>query len=180
MTNRTAATAATARPFTGWHMLAILVAFFGAVMAVNAWMAYEAVNTWTGLEVENSYVASQEFNAKLKIAHERDALGWKGSLDYAGGSLVFSLKDGAGAPIPAKAVQVEVHRPIGMKGDRTLALSPRLDGAYTVPIALDPGVWIAAIKVAFAGKPDYEHHARLVVGGVVEANPRVVNRLMSK
>lgn len=173
-------TTSTPRQFTGWHMFGALVAFFGVTIGINGWMAYEAVHTWTGLEVENSYVASQEFNTKLEVAHKRDALGWTGGLTYENGALVFSLKDGDGAPIRARAVQVEVHRPIGVEGDRTLALTRRIDGAYTAPVALDQGVWIAAIKATFADQPDYEHHARIVIGDATEANPRLVNRRMSE
>ena len=40
--------------FTGYHMLAIMVAFFGVVIAVNLTMATFASRSWTGLVVENS------------------------------------------------------------------------------------------------------------------------------
>ena len=45
------------RPFTGRHMAAIMVAFFGVVIAVNVYMARLATSTFTGVVVENSYVA---------------------------------------------------------------------------------------------------------------------------
>lgn len=156
------------RPFTGWHMLAIIVAFFAVIIGVNLWMAISAARTWTGLEVENSYVASQEFNEKLKVAHARDAAGWKGGLAYEGGALVFTLNGADGAPVDATTVEVEVHRPIGVEGDRTIILQRRPDGTYGAPIALDPGVWIAAIRASLPDAPDYEHHARLVIGGAVD------------
>ena len=54
----------TMREFTGKHMLAIMIAFFGVVFAVNFTMVYFSRHSWTGLVVENSYVASQEFNEK--------------------------------------------------------------------------------------------------------------------
>ena len=54
------------RPFTGYHMTAILVAFFGVVIVVNFVMARYAVATFGGTVVDNSYVASQEFNGWLK------------------------------------------------------------------------------------------------------------------
>ncbi|RWK14298.1 FixH family protein, partial [Mesorhizobium sp.] len=50
------------RVFTGRHMLAIILAFFGVVIAVNLTMATLANTSWTGLVVENTYVASQQFN----------------------------------------------------------------------------------------------------------------------
>ena len=52
------------KEFTGRHMLAIMLAFFGTIIAVNLVMAIFASRSWTGLVVKNSYVASQEFNEK--------------------------------------------------------------------------------------------------------------------
>ena len=51
------------RPLTGWHVLAMFVAFFGVIIAVNLTLAWQAISTFPGLEVENSYVASQTFDA---------------------------------------------------------------------------------------------------------------------
>jgi nitrogen fixation protein FixH len=149
--------------FTGKHMLIIIVAFFAVVIAVNVLMATVAIGSWTGLVVENSYVASQEFNTKLKIAHQRDALGWQGGMAYRNGELVFSLVDGDGAPVTLNGVTVEVSRPIGIKGDRTVDLALAEDGTHRIAIALDPGVWNAAIVAHVPEEADYEHRARLIV-----------------
>ena len=56
------------RQFTGRHMLAILIAFFGTVIAVNMVMAVLATRTFGGLVVENSYVATRQFNGWLEQA----------------------------------------------------------------------------------------------------------------
>jgi len=44
----------TGKPFTGRHMLAVLVGFFGVVIAVNFIMASYATSTFGGVVVENS------------------------------------------------------------------------------------------------------------------------------
>lgn len=149
--------------FTGWHMLAVLVAFFGVVIGVNIWLAVSSARTWTGLVVPNSYVASQEFNTKLQIAQARTALGWRGGLEYRPGQVVFHLVDGAGTPLELERVTVEINRPVGIKGDVTLDLERQADGSYAAPLELAPGVWNAAIRATLAGEPDYEHRARLIV-----------------
>ena len=149
--------------FTGWHMLALMIAFFGVIIGVNVFMAVSATRTWTGRVVENSYVASQQFNTKLALARTRTAAGWEGGLDYAGGALRFTLVDGAGKPVALDTVTIAVSRPVGVVGDRTVTLARAGDGSYTVPIDLDTGVWNAAITAAVPGEPDYEHRARLVV-----------------
>ena len=62
--------------FTGWHMTAILVAFFGIVIAVNFTMARLAVTSFGGTVVDNSYVASQHYNDWLAAADRQERLGW--------------------------------------------------------------------------------------------------------
>lgn len=64
------------RYFSGWHMTAVLVGFFGVVIAVNSVMATLAVRTFGGTVVDNSYVASQEYNSWLAAARKQQQLGW--------------------------------------------------------------------------------------------------------
>lgn len=62
--------------FSGRHMTAILLAFFGVVIAVNVTMALFATRTFGGVVVENSYVASQKYNGWLEAARRQEQLGW--------------------------------------------------------------------------------------------------------
>lgn len=62
--------------FTGWHMAAILIAFFAVVVTVNLTMATLATRTFGGKVVENSYVASQQYNRWLTAARRQEKLGW--------------------------------------------------------------------------------------------------------
>ena len=148
--------------FTGRHMLLIVSAFFAVIITVNVIMATVAIGSWTGLVVKNSYVASQEYNEKLAVAHARDALGWKGGMDYQDGELIFSLVNRDGAPIALDGVTVEVSRPIGIEGDRIVELATAEDGTHRIAIDLDQGVWNAAIVAHVPGEADYEHRARLL------------------
>jgi hypothetical protein len=67
------------RRFTGGHMLALMLAFFGTVVAVNFVMATLAVRTFGGTVVDNSYVPSQHYNHWLDQARAQRALGWTAS-----------------------------------------------------------------------------------------------------
>ena len=58
------------REFTGKHMLVIMFAFFGVIIAVNLTMATFAHTSWSGLVVQNSYVAGQHFNRKAEEGRE--------------------------------------------------------------------------------------------------------------
>ncbi len=150
--------------FTGWHMLAVMVAFFGVIVSVNFYMAFSAINSWTGLVVENSYVASQQFNTKLANAKAQTAMGWQGGLAYENRTLVFTLHGPDNAPLPVQTVNIALSRPIGVTGDQSVTLTAASGGTYTAPLDLDAGVWNAQIVASFTDQPDYEHHARLVIG----------------
>lgn len=149
--------------FTGKHMLMMIVAFFAVIIGVNVVMATVAIGSWTGLVVENSYVASQQYNDKLAVAHARNALGWQGGMDYQSGELIFTLVDADGAPVVLGGVSVEISRPIGVEGDRTVELAQVTDGSHRFAIDLEGGVWNAAIVARVPGEADYEHRARLLV-----------------
>ena len=140
------------RKFTGWHMAAIMVAFFGVIIGVNLTMAMLAVGSWTGLVVKNSYVASQHFNETLEDAQRQKALGWTSALEYRDGAAHFALTDGAGRKLHGFAVTVRFTRPTHEHDDRDIALAegPR---DYEAVIDLAPGVWNAeAVAVGPEGR----------------------------
>ncbi|MHA6719858.1 FixH family protein [Sphingomonas sp. RS6] len=143
------------RPFTGWHMAAILIGFFGVVIAVNLVMATNAVRTFGGVVVDNSYVASQYFNRWLAEGREQAAQGWRaeahGTPD---GALVVALRDARG-PIRQAIVTVEAEHPLGRVPGRSIALTTLGDGRYAAPHALSAGRWRVRIH-ARAGQRDAE------------------------
>jgi nitrogen fixation protein FixH len=128
-------------PLTGWHMLAIVLTFFGVVIAVNVAMAIAASGTFPGLVVENSYVASQHYDELLEKADEQDRKGWGVRLSSAGGILRLALSDAGGAPVRRLAVGAHIGRPSTTREDRNVAFSLLADGSYESQEALPPGLW---------------------------------------
>lgn len=159
-----AQSSAPARPFTGWHMLAIMVAFFGVVIGVNVFLAISSSRTWTGLVVENSYVASQEFQKKLDLQREQAALGWTPAFSYRAGELRFALDDAEGRPLDIGTVTVALTRPVGAAEDQTVTLERQADGAYALALTLADGVWDAQIRATPTPHGDYELHHRFRAG----------------
>ncbi|MFM5918169.1 MAG: FixH family protein [Novosphingobium sp.] len=130
------------RTFTGRHMLAIFVVFFGIVIAVNFAVARVALHSFSGVVVENSYVASQDFNHWLKDAKSEQALGWNAKVSRDGaGRLVV---DTAGMPEGTKLV-AQLRRPLGTPDDRSEALHQVAPGRYQSR-EVDPGRWIVRIE----------------------------------
>lgn len=129
------------RPFTGWHMLGILVAMFGVIIAVNLVMARAAIATFGGKVVENSYVASQKYNHWLAAARAQERLGWTHRITLdAGRHIVVELGDRQG-PIGDARVIARITHPLGRLPARTLAVEPMGQGRYRSDAPLDAGRW---------------------------------------
>ncbi len=139
------------RPFTGRHMLIVMVAFFGTVIAVNFTMAWYASSTFGGTVVDNSYVASQQFNGWLKAARAQDKLGWTTSLSLdPSRRIVLAATDsrGSGGFTAAGAA----HHPLGRTPDVALAFAPGVDGRLQSTTALPPGRWLVRVGVRRDGQ----------------------------
>ena len=134
--------------FTGKHMFAILVAFFGVVVAVNVTMARFASSTFGGIVVENSYVASQEFNGWLDEAEAQKALGWSAAPEFIKDGKVELVLDGV--PAGAKASAVARH-PLGRLPDQELTFVSIGPDTYMSDESLEPGRWILRIELEAEG-----------------------------
>jgi nitrogen fixation protein FixH len=125
-------------------MLAIMLAFFGVVIAVNVGMARLAMGSFSGVVVDNSYDASQRFNHWLDQAAEARALGWTVTPRHrADGRVVLSFTSHA-APLPATARAVaEATHPLGDPAATTLRFVREGQGenTYVSTAALGPGRW---------------------------------------
>ena len=149
--------------FTGRHMLLMMVAFFGVIIAVNITMAFFASSTWTGLMVKNSYVASQDFNAKLAKARAQDALGWASTMVLEGKDLKLTLKDDQARPLAGLNVVARVYRPVAEAEDHDVALTESGAGRYSATVDLNPGLWEVAIMVTGRRDQNYEQIFRFIV-----------------
>lgn len=151
------------REFTGRHMLAIMIAFFGVIIAVNFTMAWLAGNSWTGLVVKNSYVASQQYNEKLRQAEAQRQRGWKTKLTYQQGVFDFRLTDRDGTPLNFNRLTLSVGRPATEVQDRDLVLKRIAPGRYTSRQTLSPGLWAVVITGSGTNKP-FRYERRIHVG----------------
>lgn len=131
--------------FTGRHMTAIMVSFFGVVIAVNVYMAREASSTFGGVVVENSYVASQHFNRWLGEAADERALGWQAHIARHADNRVAVDLTGEGTQ--GASVTAIARHPLGRQADRALSFTETMDGLYVSREALPPGRWRLRIEV---------------------------------
>ena len=155
---------AAARQFTGRHMLAIMVAFFGVIVAVNVTMATLANTSWTGFVVKNSYIASQQFNRKAEEGRRQAALGWDAELALAEGRLRFALADAQGRTVAMPEGTATFRRPASDREDVTVALVPS-GGALEGSAELADGVWIVEVLADAGQEAPFRETRRLHVRG---------------
>lgn len=151
--------------FTGRHMLAVMLAFFGVIIAVNATLAFVANSSWTGFVVQNSYIASQEFNRKVEEGRRQAALGWRSELTIADGTLRFALADGEGRAVALAGGSAAFRRPASDAQDLTITLAPQGGGVLEGVAAKGDGVWIVEVLADAGLDADYREVRRVQVSG---------------
>ena len=135
------------RTIEGKHVLAIMVAFFGVIIAVNVTLAVLANTSWTGLAVENGYVASQHFNAELAEARRQKELGWEPDFGYRSQRLELVLRNTSGHPLSGFEVEAEIERPSTDREDRRIVLKETSPGTYIAQEQLKSGQWDADVTI---------------------------------
>ncbi len=155
--------ASTEKQIKGGHVLAMLLAFFGVIIAVNLVMAYFANSTWSGLVVSNGYVASQNFNKHLAAAKAQDALGWDVAFTFGKDNVRVTFTDETGAKIDTLDVTGKLQRTVTDKEDQQLTFGWMGSGVYSAPARLAPGLWEVEIDGKGNGVADYHKIFRFVV-----------------
>ena len=151
--------------FTGRHMLAIMLAFFGVIIAVNVTMAVFANTSWTGFVVRNSYVAGLDFNRKTEQARRQAALGWTSEIAVADGALRFALTDADGKAVPLHRGEVTLRRPVSDAEDVTVALLPGPGGALVARLDIRDGSWIATVSADAGRDAPWREATRFLLRG---------------
>lgn len=151
--------------FTGWHMAALLVTFFGVIITVNMTMAYFASSTWSGLVVQNTYIASQEFNGKAAAIRGMLATGIKGKLEVKDGKIVYTLTLPGDEPVVADEVTAHFKRPVGEHQDFVATLISTGNGVYVAEHDVAHGHWIVEVKAMKDGQLIMHEANRIAVIG---------------
>lgn len=154
------------RQFTGRHMLAIMIIFFGIIITVNFTMAYMAHRSWTGFVVKNSYVASQQFNEKMAETRAQAALHWSSLLTVKDGIVGYKLLDSSSKDVALKSVTMKFMRPVDDREDRSELLVRRDGGSFITEMPIANGAWLIEIDADAGLDKPYRETLRIhVVNG---------------
>ncbi|MCF6368682.1 FixH family protein [Rhizobium halophilum] len=151
--------------FTGWHMVCVMCLFFGTIISVNFYMAWQATHTWSGLLVKNTYIASQEFNGKVAEARALAATGIVGSIEVAGSDIRYRLSHPQKGSIDADSVSLSFKRPVGEDQDFHIVLQPQANGLFVEHHEVPAGTWIVEAEAVRQGKRILHHTQRISVAG---------------
>ncbi len=150
---------------TGWHVLLMLLAFFGVIFVVNGIFIYYSQVTWTGLMPGNGYEASLKYNREAAKARAILARGWQTKvLVPKDGRIAIELKDGRGEPVSGLRAKGQALRAIGVKGDREITLRERGIGRYVLAgPGLAPGAWRIDVTFTRGAELQWRTQAEFVV-----------------
>ncbi len=151
-----AAPAGQPRQFTGWHMLAVMIAFFSVVIGVNATLAVMANKTWSGLIVSNGYDASQHFNKEEARLKEQALLGWAATVVPRADQITVTMLNASGQPLTGLQVSGTLKRVVTESQDKPLAFAETGAGVYRVATAVAAGKW----NIELAAR-DFQGHSFL-------------------
>jgi nitrogen fixation protein FixH len=139
---------------SGRSVLAILVAFFGVIVAVNVVFIVDAVTTFRGEDEQLPYLQGIEFNHTLQRRAEQAGLGWNATLsarrDASGRVRVqVGMRDRSGQPLEHLMLVTELRHPTDSAHDRKVVLTEMGNGTYEGSFAdVSPGAWDVLIELA--------------------------------
>lgn len=136
----------------GWHVLLIMLGFFGVMFTVNGIFLYSAITSFPGEDVEKSYLQGLHYNDTLEARREQAELGWTlraGLVDGPERLLRVEASDAYDAPLSALEISARLRRQATTADDFHLTLqASALRGTYEIalPADLAKGLWDVEIQ----------------------------------
>lgn len=157
------------RELKGWHVLVMILAFFGVTIGVNSIFVSYALSTFAGEDVKQPYQKGLEYNDKLASKQAQAALGWQATIaarrEKNGESVfVVRLVNTENQPLSALDVDLQLRHPANAYLDRSLKLMPLGDGVYEARVAdLKRGQWDVMASTQSSEKVAFQATRRVVL-----------------
>jgi nitrogen fixation protein FixH len=127
---------------TGWHVLAILVAFFGVTLAVDTVMVLDSYRTYPGEVSSQPYEDGLAWDSELDQQHAQARLGWTMTAGVTpSGAIELTARDRAGAPLTLPRIDARLERPATEQGRRDLRFLWAAPGVYRAETGRLDGAW---------------------------------------
>jgi nitrogen fixation protein FixH len=142
---------------TGWHVLAMVLVFFGIIFVANFFLIRAAVGTFSGTESDTAYKDGLAYNSELEAARRQDALGWiveaRVARDASGLARVDVKGADKGQPLGGLEGAVRLEFPADKRFDRSGDLAAAGTGRWRAEIENVPaGQWDVVITLSKDGQ----------------------------
>ena len=135
-------------PLKGWHVLLIMMAFFGVMFSVNGVFLYHAITSFPGEDVKKSYVQGLNYNDTLAARASQATLGWQAEVGLLGDEIVVRLRDAEDQPLTHRTMVGELRRLATREQDQVIVFQSRAAGEYAAPVeTLSSGQWLLRVSV---------------------------------
>ena len=139
------------REVTGRVVFVCLVAFFVAVIGVNAVMIAAAVTTFGGVETESAYQAGLAFARETAAVAAQDVLRWqvKANVSNDADATVVDLvaSDAAGRPLSGLQAVARLVHPTDRRADHVVPLRETAPGRFEGATGEVVGQWALEIEL---------------------------------
>lgn len=128
----------------GMHVLVTLLAFFGAIIAINVAFAVAAAKSFPGEDVRRSYLQGLNYNETLAERRAESARGWRAGVeaDWQAEAIIVRIVDAEGRGIAGLTMEGALRRPLDARQDAPLAFTDLGGGDYRAAIPNGaPGAW---------------------------------------
>ena len=130
------------RPLTGWHVLVLILLFFGVTIGVNATFITLAVRTHPGEDVPRSYMQGVNYNETLDRRRQQQELGWAARINTVDGELLVEVRDRDDAVVPGLMLGGQLIHQADTSQDVVLAFAERRSGLYVAQLPeVESGQW---------------------------------------
>lgn len=135
------------RELKGWHVLMMMLGFFGVIIGVNTVFVTYALSTFAGEDEKQPYLKGLAYNRALDARAAQAALGWSAEIDARraeGGATIIRVRlaTSEAKPLVALDVTARLRHPVNSYLDRTVKLTASGDGAYEARVpGLVRGQW---------------------------------------
>lgn len=141
-------------PLRGWHVLVMILMFFGVTIGVNATFITLALTTFPGEDVPHSYVQGINFNDTLARRQAQAELGWTARFNAVEGGVLLEVLDPEGVAVSGLTLSGSmVHPDTGQ--DCPLSFDVERAGLYRAALACETaGRW--RVRASNSGDAPFE------------------------
>jgi nitrogen fixation protein FixH len=117
-------------PLRGWHVLIMILIFFGVTIGVNATFITLAIGTYPGEDVPRSYVQGINYNDRLEQRRIQAELGWSAQLNRVGDDVIVEVLDRDNARVSGLNLLGQINHPTDTSRDCIISLREDDDALY--------------------------------------------------